>query len=69
MIGKVFHLQGIDKCYEYCESKGGKCVEFGVTGNAWCYPKENYKLNNFTTDLYANTSNPSNENKLIFENM
>ena len=60
---------GIDKCYEFCESKGGKCVEFGITGNAWCYPKENIKYNNFTSDLYINNTNPSNESKLIYKNI
>jgi hypothetical protein len=26
---------GIDKCLDYCD---GKCVEFGITGKAFCFP-------------------------------
>lgn len=27
---------GLDKCVEDCK---GSCLEFGITGNAWCFPK------------------------------
>ena len=42
---------GLDKCAEECISKGGKCVEFGLTGNAWCFPKVDKKEKNYKTDL------------------
>jgi hypothetical protein len=29
-------LTGLDKCIVNCN---GKCVEFGLTGNAMCFPK------------------------------
>jgi hypothetical protein len=28
---------GIDKCYEKCS---GNCVEYGVTGDSFCFPAE-----------------------------
>lgn len=31
---------GLEKCLESCP-KGGRCVEFGVTGEAFCYPPDN----------------------------
>lgn len=42
---------GLDKCYAECEPKGGKCVEFGITGNAWCFPKTEEKEKNYKPDL------------------
>lgn len=32
--------QGLDICLEYCKSdkgRGGNCVEFGITGKAFCF--------------------------------
>lgn len=45
---------GLDKCAEQCIPKGGTCVEFGVTGNAWCYPKTTNKQKE-TVDIQNNS--------------
>lgn len=42
---------GLDKCAEECIPNGGQCVEFGITGNAWCFPKIEEKEKNYKTDL------------------
>jgi hypothetical protein len=39
---------GIDKCLEYC--KGG-CVEFGQTGIAYCFPRDNPIKANYNTTM------------------
>lgn len=31
-------ISGLSKCLDNCS---GKCVEFGITGNTFCFPKEN----------------------------
>lgn len=50
---------GLDKCIEYKEKqKGGNCVEYGITGNAWYYPEVNY---NFIS--YNEEHKPSNQQK------
>lgn len=39
---------GLDKCIEYRnEQKGGNCVEYGITGNAWYYPEVKYDFSNY----------------------
>lgn len=35
--GDVYGRIGLDKCLENCN---GTCLEFGVTGNAYCFPKQ-----------------------------
>ena len=42
---------GLDKCAEECIPNGGQCVEFGLTGNAWCFPKVEKQEKNYKTDL------------------
>ncbi|ATZ80294.1 hypothetical protein BMW23_0236 [Bodo saltans virus] len=29
-------MLGIDKCMSKCD---GSCIEFGITGTGWCFPK------------------------------
>lgn len=46
---------GLDKCLEVCN---GVCLEYGVTGNALCFPKTRplgnniHTINNTTFDQY-----------------
>lgn len=39
---------GIDKCLENCK---GNCLEFGVTGIAYCFPRDNPIKANYNTTL------------------
>ena len=32
---------GLEKCFESCNKTNGTCVEFGITGNAFCFPPYN----------------------------
>lgn len=51
---------GFDKCIEYCN---GYCVEYGLTGDAHCYPI----VNNLEKDVYGNIV--QNNRKLSFPNV
>lgn len=42
---------GLDKCAEKCIPDGGQCVEFGMTGDAWCFPKVKFEPKNFKNDI------------------
>lgn len=55
---------GLDKCLEYCTPTGGTCTEYGISGNAWCYPVVKYEPKNFRDDISA-----PNETKLTYVNM
>lgn len=53
---------GLDKCIEYSENKkGGKCVEYGLTGNTMYFPEISYPEKNFKDDI-----NEPNETKLSY---
>ena len=39
---------GLDKCLEYCN---GTCLEYGITGNANCFPQVNEFGSNYNTVL------------------
>jgi uncharacterized protein YxeA len=39
---------GLDKCLEYCK---GTCLEYGVTGIAHCFPRDNSIKRNYYTTL------------------
>jgi len=55
---------GLDKCYEQVEKDGGYCVEFGISGNAWYFPKTKEREINYKTD-----NNSQNSTKLTYANM
>jgi hypothetical protein len=39
---------GLDKCLEYCD---GTCLEYGVTGVAHCFPRNNNIERNYYTTM------------------
>ena len=39
---------GLDKCFQSCQ---GNCIEYGVTGTAYCFPSE-FNQGSFQTRLY-----------------
>ena len=55
---------GLDKCAEECIPNGGQCVEFGITGNAWCFPKVDKKEINYKTGI-----DDQNQTKLSYPDM
>lgn len=42
---------GLDKCIEKCN---GYCVEYGMTGAAYCYPAREPEVKNFDGDIVPN---------------
>jgi hypothetical protein len=53
---------GLDKCAEYSlNKKEGKCVEYGITGNAWYFPEVKFTEKNFKSGM-----NDPNESKLSY---
>lgn len=42
---------GLDKCIEGCH---GYCVEYGMTGDAHCYPVQPHEEKNFYGDIVPN---------------
>ena len=57
------HRMGVDKCIEYQTKHPGNCVEYGITGNAWFFPKNEF--------IYGNFKNPDEPNQsfIDFPNM
>ena len=55
---------GLDKCAEECIPNGGQCVEFGLTGNAWCFPKVDKKEIDYKTEI-----DDQNQTKLSYPDM
>lgn len=51
---------GLDKCIEKCK---GYCVEFGLTGSAYCYPEHGPEKKDFYGLVVQN------DNKLSFPNV
>ena len=56
---------GLDKCYEYKKNNNnkGNCVEYGLTGNAWYFPKVDIDYRNIK--YKAIKSNQQNDFEII----
>lgn len=50
------HRMGLDKCIEYQKNNSGNCVEYGMTGNAWFFPKNDFVYGNFRNPDEPNQS-------------